>query len=308
MSATRLFAGIDGGGSKTEIVVVDATGTERARHRTTTCNQSVIGREAALATLREGLATVMRMTGTLGSLEHAWFGLAGFDRGEDHALMAPPLATLAESITLTNDAELVLAALPGASGVALIAGTGSIAVGRNAAGLGARAGGWGHVFGDEGSGYELGRRTLQAAAMMDDGRGPATTLLPRLLAHWGLTSAPQLITRVYGDAASKSEIAALADLVVAATEEGDAVALALLDGAATDLAATALAVADRLGFDDGLPLALAGGLLTNVTSLREATVSRIAAQCTLATVAVVTDPALAGARAAIHLGATSDAR
>lgn len=305
MSAGRFFAGIDGGGSKTEIVVVDATGAERARLRTSTCNQSVIGRDAAIATLQGGLREAARLAGTEPPFDHAWFGLAGFDRGEDHHLMAPALGGLAVAFRLTNDAELALAALPEGIGLVIIAGTGSIAVGRDHTGASARAGGWGHVFGDEGSGYELGRRALQAAAMMADGRGPATSLLSSLLAHWQLSGAPQLITRVYGGTtsghASKGEIAALADHVVAAAAEGDQVALALIDEAAHDLAVTGIAVANRLDFADPLPLALAGGLLINIEPLRQATIRRIEMERPVGAIAIVTDPALAGARAAIHL-------
>lgn len=301
MNGERFYAGVDGGGSKTEIVVVDAAGEERCRHRTTTCNQSVIGLDAAIATLHEGLRQAARLAGTKPPFTRAWFGLAGFDRDEDHRSVAPSLTDLALAFRLTNDAELALAALPNGVGLVIVAGTGSIAVGRDRTGTSARAGGWGHVFGDEGSGYELGRRALQAAAMMADGRGAHTTLLNRLLDHWQLTAAPQLVTRVYGGEASKAEIAALADLVFAAAAEGDQVAHALIDAAASDLASTGLAAANRLAFDDVLPVALAGGLLTNIASFRQATLRHIQEERPVGTVAIVTDPALAGARAAITL-------
>ena len=301
MNGERFYVGVDGGGSKTEIVVVDAAGVERSRHRTATCNQSVIGRDAAIATLHEGLRHAARLAGTETPFRRAWFGLAGFDRDEDHRLMAPTLTDLALAFRLTNDAELALAALPDGVGLVVIAGTGSIAIGRDRTGASARAGGWGHVFGDEGSGYELGRRALQAAAMMADGRGSHTTLLTRLLDYWQLTAAPQLVTRVYGGAVSKAEIAALADLVFGAAAEGDRVAQALIDEAASDLASTGLAAAKRLAFDDGLPVALAGGLLTNIASFRQATLLRIQEERSVGTVAIVTDPALAGARAAITM-------
>src|SRR6185437_6227673 len=89
---------------------------------------------------------------------------------------------------------------PAQVGVALIAGTGSIAVGRNAAGVAARVGGWGHLLGEEGSGYAIGSAALNAAVRAADGRGEPTSLLQRILATWGLSAAPELIPYVYADA------------------------------------------------------------------------------------------------------------
>ena len=92
----------------------------------------------------------------------------------------------------------------------LIAGTGSIAYGRDAEGRAARAGGWGYVLGDEGSGYWLGRQALRAVVRSSDGRGPATALTPRILAHYHVERADQLVREIYVGGTLPSAIAALA--------------------------------------------------------------------------------------------------
>jgi N-acetylglucosamine kinase-like BadF-type ATPase len=202
---------------------------------------------------------------------------------------------------VTNDGELALSGLDGAVGVALVAGTGSIAFGRNAVGEKARAGGWGHLIGDEGSGYMIGRRAMQAAARAADGRGPQTAILPAIMESWSLTRADGMIGRVYPDG-DKGLIAALSAIVFTAARAGDRVARRIVAQAATDLAFTAIAVGDALGFErEPLPLALVGGLLVHEADYRAMVLRRIRRRRTVGQVAIITDPALSAARAAIHL-------
>jgi N-acetylglucosamine kinase-like BadF-type ATPase len=181
----------------------------------------------------------------------------------------------------------------------LIGGTGSISLGRDPSGKTYRAGGWGHIIGDEGSGYELGRRALQAVSQMTDGRGPATTLRDAILARWEIETAWQMIDRVYLHS-DKADIAALSSLVFAAAKEGDAVAQGFLSDAAADLAKTALAVANGLDFGGTpIPLALAGGLLTHEEVFRGMILDQIRFRQEVGQVEVVHDAALSAARAAI---------
>src|SRR5207253_2086911 len=119
----------------------------------------------------------------------ACLGLAGAGRPEDQAVIADWAARidLAAHVEVTGDAPLLLAAgTPDGWGAALIAGTGSMALVRDRAGRTARAGGWGHLLGDEGSGYALVVSALQACARAADGRGPATALVERFLMRLGL--------------------------------------------------------------------------------------------------------------------------
>jgi glucosamine kinase len=297
-----LYAGVDGGASKTVAVVVDAEGRERGRGSAPSSNQTAVGMERAIGAVRSAIEAATAELGGPAVLAIAWVGLAGVDRPADQEVWLPHLRPLAGEIRLTNDAELVLGALPGGVGVAAIAGTGSIMFGRDAQGRRTRAGGWGHVFGDEGSGYDLGRGALMAAARAADGRGPTTALLPALLRHWDLPEASGLIGRVYPNA-DKATIASLASLVFEAARQGDATAEGLVAAAAAELALGIVTVADALDLPiDALPLALTGGLLVGVPELRAATLDRVRQSRPLGPVVVVEDPAVAAARAVARMG------
>ncbi|HEX9412667.1 MAG TPA: BadF/BadG/BcrA/BcrD ATPase family protein [Ktedonobacterales bacterium] len=306
MSAARtLWAGVDAGGSKTLAVVVDARGCEVGRGLAGGANYQSIGLERAVASLRGALDTALRAAGYALPLTAAWIGMAGIDRAADRDLWLPHLVPLAGAGRLTNDAELALTALDGAVGVAVVAGTGSIALGRDARGATARSGGWGHLIGDEGSGYDIGRSCLQAVTRAADGRGPPTTLVDLLAHTWGLNSPTEIIGRVY-PAEDKASIAQLATLVFAAARAGDGVARRIVARAAGELSRAAIAVHQALEFaDTPLPLALAGGLLVNESRFRAQVVRRIGRSCALGQVAVVEEPALSAARAAVRLGTGS---
>src|SRR5262249_42000963 len=160
-------------------------------------------------------------------------------------------------------AELLLAAgTPEGCGVALVAGTGSIAYGQAPDGRSARAGGWGYLFGDEGSAYALVLAGLRTVACAADGRGPPTALTERFLSKLGLGGPQQLVPIFYRGSWERASLAALASLVFEAADAGDAVAAALLEQGARDLAAAAAAVVRQLGLEmHAVPMAFAGGVL-----------------------------------------------
>jgi N-acetylglucosamine kinase-like BadF-type ATPase len=205
-------------------------------------------------------------------------------------------------VHLTNDAELVLSGLPEGVGIALIAGTGSIALGRDRHGTITRAGGWGHIVGDEGSGYALGRHCLQAVSKAADGRGQMTALVEHVLSHWNLDCASDIIGRVYPDC-DKATIASLSTLVFMAARDGDEVACSIVKDAAYELALAAMAVKNKLDFvGEQVALALGGGLLLHEIDFRRQTLHAIEKRLSIGEVALVEEPALSGARAALHFG------
>ncbi len=293
---TSLYAGVDGGASKTLAVVVDAAGRERGRGTAGCANHAVVGLEQAVGQVRAALAEAARIAGGAPPLRAAWVGLAGLDRPADHAALFPPLQDLARDVRLVNDAELILSALDGGVGVAIIAGTGSNVVGRDADGRTARAGGWGHVMGDEGSGYDIGRASLKAAARVADGRGPATVLLDLIMRAWDLDEPSAMMGQVYPE--DKGGVARLSALTFTAARAGDAVARDIVERAAGELALAALTAGAPLHFSAGLPLALAGGLLVHEEDFRAAVLERIGRRRGLGQVAVVAHPAERAARAA----------
>ena len=289
--------GVDGGATKTLAVVVDVSGHECGRGVAGSGNHESVGFERAVQNVREAVDAAMLMAGATLPLEAAWIGLAGIDRPEDQALFLPRLESLASQMRLTNDAELALAALPGWTGIALIAGTGSIAIGRGPTGTIARTGGWGHVLGDEGSGYDLGRQALQAALQAADGRGGQTRLLALIVEHWQLARIEDVLPYMYQHF-DKAEIARLSDLVFAADQAGDAVARGILSRSASQLARHVLVLHDALGFAPSVPLALGGGLFVHQRRYRQPVLRRLRARIPVGPVAVVVDPALSAAQAA----------
>lgn len=298
----RRFVAIDGGGTKTTTVAVDARGNELARHTGPTSNPAVIGFEETVRVLCEGIDGVRRALGFADAFAGGWIGLAGVDRPGDRERLLPALTPGIASPRITNDGELVLSGLGGQAGVGLIAGTGSIAMGRNAAGERLRAGGWGHIIGDEGSGWAFGVAALKAVAAEVDGSGGPAPFTGALLAHWGLDEPRQIVTKTYAPETGKGDIARLAHFTIQAAIDGWPPALHAVRQGADELATQVIAVATGLRLAGPVNLALAGGLLLNTPFYRDLVLAAIAGRRPLGTVAEVRDPALSAARevAAVH--------
>jgi N-acetylmuramic acid 6-phosphate etherase len=269
--ANDLLLGIDGGGTHTVALLAAPdnaapTGWNLLGRGTAgPSNRRSVGHERAMAALGEAVAATFASAGLdQGPVAAACLGLAGSGTLEDQdAIRAwANKARLAERVEVTSDGALLLAAgTPEGWGLALVAGTGSIAVGRTVDGRMARAGGWGYLLGDEGSGYALVTAAMRAVARAADGRGPATRLTERFLTRLGLQQPQDLVSAVYGGSWDRAALASLAPLVTALAAE-DAVAAAIVDEAARELAETAMAVVRQLGWGAvPIPLALAGGLL-----------------------------------------------
>jgi glucosamine kinase len=299
VSVGSYYLGVDGGGSKTLAVVVDDQGKERGRGLAGSSNYQVIGLEQAVHTIHEAVEQAITEARLHLPLRKAWLGLAGVDRPGDQKKLLPQCQNLAEFVHVTNDADLILGALEQNVGVALIAGTGSIALGRDGSGKTVRAGGWGYLIGDEGSGYAIGCRGIQAAVRAADGRGPQTMLLDTILQHWQLQKAEDIIGHVYADGA-KARIAQLATYVFQATKHGDTVACEIVQQAANELALAVNAVATQLTFpQQQVPLALGGGLLLNETDFNSLVLQCVRHRITLGQIVHNEQPALSAARSLI---------
>jgi glucosamine kinase len=220
----RLFLGVDGGQSSTVALIGDETGRVVGMGRGPACGNAGAIEAAVKAAGAAGVA-----------FEAASFGLSGGASGREIVIRE---LVKADRYIVTHDAAIALTgALAGEPGVIVIAGTGSIAFGRNAAGRSARAGGWGYAFGDEGGAFDLVRQALRAALREEEGWGPATALRGTLLGASGSPNANELMHRFYTDEWPRERIAALAPLVDQAGVSGDIVAQEILKGAAQSLAA-----------------------------------------------------------------------
>ena len=181
--------------------------------------------------------------------EAACLGLSG---GPDDKEALAKETIRAERYLITHDAHIALAgATGGEPGIIVIAGTGSIVFGRNAAGVTARAGGWGYIFGDEGGAFDLVRQALRAILRNEEGWGPPTALREALLdgcwrAHRVRADANQLLHLFYTDEYPRDRVAGWAKLVDQAARAGDAVAGDILGSAAQALATLTAAVRRQL--------------------------------------------------------------
>ena len=296
ISKSAAFIGIDGGGTKTTAVVVDAGGLEIARAQADTSNPSVIGIDAASQVLVDLIAEVRAQVGVNASLTKGWAGLSGFGRQSDHDVLRPILQPSVPDLRLTNDVEIVLAGLPNSIGVALISGTGSIVAGRNESGEFVRVGGWGHVMGDEGSGYDIGRQALAAISRQIDGRGPESSITKLIFDDLGITEPYDLITKVYDKSMDKAGIARFAKFPLDQAYLGDAVSIQIVEDAAKSMAVMVSTAARRLGFTNHLPLALTGGIMLHYLIIRERVISLLREERESVEPMMVLDPALAAAR------------
>lgn len=276
---TPLFLGIDGGASKTVALLARADGSILARAQVGGSNKQVSGVEATLNALHQVVQAVFNAAGLpMQPVVAACLGLSGVDRPEDLVLIRgwSEERRLCEGLVVVNDARLVIAAgTPQGHGIGLICGTGSIAIGRSADGRMARAGGWGYILGDEGSGYDIALRALRAATQAADGRGPAQGILAALLEQWGRQEPFELIPYVYNQGDPRASLSELPPLIGRLAENGDEDAAKILDQAGEDLAAMVLAAAEQLEMEGPLPVALAGSVILRTPRLRRALVNAI---------------------------------
>jgi N-acetylmuramic acid 6-phosphate etherase len=266
---TDLVLGIDGGGTSTRTLLADAaTGEILGRAEAGPSNIQSVGVESALQALEDSIDRAFRVAnlprakvGAIG------LGLAGVDRQEGLDIIHgwANRRSIADRVRVANDATLLLAAgTPEGWGLAVIAGTGSIAFVQSPDGRIGRCGGWGYTLGDEGSAYVIAHRALRAACRAYDNVAPQTVLLERFLARMNVASPPELIPAVYRGPWDRAAIAGLAPLVLDAAAEEDAVAKRIVEDEVEQFARTAVGAVVNLGMPKiGVPVALAGGLLLN---------------------------------------------
>ncbi len=283
MSRAWIF-GIDGGGTSARLRIEAEDGSVLFTAEGGSMNPRSAGWEGARSTLLALFRSCYSQTNLSPSdCLAGCAGIAGIDRPEDTASMEQ---LVRECGSFEPDTPLIMKndSIPGLvgafgelRGILLVAGTGSIAIGASAAGKIVRSGGWGHILGDEGSAYWVGREALNAAIRYHDRRGPETSLLGRALAWFGIKEPFGLIPAVY-EQFDKAKIAAFARVVAEAREQGDMVAQQIMHHAADELASLVVSVAIRLGEAlSGGRIALSGGFITNNERLWRDTEARILA-------------------------------
>jgi len=261
-STTMHVLGIDAGGTKTVCLLADEHGEIVSEARGGPANLHASGEAEVEHVLHDVMQAALGGKGITPAA--VCLGVAGVDREDEAQTVRAIMRRIGyrSRVVVVNDALIALAAGAGdAPGIVIIAGTGSIVYGRNSRYEAARAGGWGHIIGDEGSGYWIGREALAAVMRAVDGRGPETRLTDDVLAHFEIEDTSQLPRIVYDREVPRMSVAALGPIVQRAAELGDAVASHILERAAEELVLAARSVASKLEMrGDAFPFILAGGV------------------------------------------------
>lgn len=268
--------GVDGGGSGSRARAVAPGGELLAEEEAGPAAAAPDAPDVAARRVRELTERVLRSAGGGPPAEALCAALAGVGRPEPRDAVESALSRsgVARAVAVETDFEAAHrdAFGTGGDGILLAAGTGSVALARGS-GRTVRAGGWGPILGDEGGGYDLGRRALRVVARAADGRAPPTALTDRLLSETGVERPADLIDWAAG--ADRRKIAALAPSVIEAADDGDPAARRLADEAAASLAAAVLAARRECGPERPSRVTLSGGLLGGNGPLRERAADRL---------------------------------
>jgi N-acetylglucosamine kinase-like BadF-type ATPase len=258
-----LVFGADGGGTKTLGLLCSTDGTVLARRTVGASNVNVVGFDGAARNLFELISGCCAdASRSLGDIRSLVFGLAGAGREENRKQLRERVCLLAGKelpIAIETDARIGLeGAFEGQPGVVIIAGTGSVVIGKTHSDELVTVGGWGRAFGDEGSGYYLGLEALKSLTLHFDRRGGSDLLVEMLAREFDLNSREKIIAAVYQD---KFEIPKIAPFVLQAAEQHDEVALRILHTAARELTEQARNLVERLQVTGKIGLAFFGGLI-----------------------------------------------
>lgn len=293
-----LVIGVDGGGTSTRAALVNGAGTILGTGTAGASNIQAMGREATERNISSAVeaawSSAQRSPQQVAAIA---LGMAGVVSEIDRATITRIAEKLLPGAAIAVDHDLRSAlhgGLVGNPGVVLIVGTGSSCYGRNAAGATWRSGGWGYLVDDVGSGYWLGLHGLAAVARAIDGRGGATILHDRLFMIRSLANANDLSHLIHS-VLTRSDVAALAPLVLECAFTGDQVAREIVWRGADELALMAATVVEHLGLRN-MPtdIVASGGLIENDPRYRALIAERIALRVPQATLIPPILPAVLG--------------
>lgn len=262
------FIGVNAGGTKTDFVLAGSNlNAVYSSSSSTGCNLKKAGIDKAVELLDEVFNTVVSSPDIKREeIEGICAGFAGGGRANDAENLKNTFHDFLKNkyrldipVIITTDALITLeGAFSGREGVVLIAGTGSIIYAKDNKGIFHRAGGFGRIIGDEGSGYSIGRKGLAAAAKFFDSRGKETMLVRLLKENYRIASSEELIKKVYEEG---FEIPEIAPLVIQCASEKDEACLKIVDEETDELLRHLKAVKNYFG--NNFMLCLSGGIITS---------------------------------------------
>lgn len=257
--------GIDGGGTKTEAIALDSQGRQIDRYVGGATNPHAIGFEQGQHHLSQVLDYFLDRHPV--RCAAVCLGISGVDKPHERQVYENFLQQYTNHRQtalrhhLTNDAEIALmTGLERPHGIVVIAGTGSIVYGITPDNQKYRVGGWGHLLGDEGSGYQIGLQALQAVMKSYDGVYPQTLLSELVLHKCALVSMKDLKEYIYRPVITKQEIADFAALCIQAAEQNDSIAIRIISGAAAELACLTLTLRLKNTWLEQASIALSGSI------------------------------------------------
>jgi N-acetylglucosamine kinase-like BadF-type ATPase len=300
------YLGFDGGGTKTDCILVDASGAQLARATAGPSNPLRAGYAKAWFTLSDAADVVLERQHIKAS---DILGICAGIGGAGRDSVAKRIATFLlagfpnAAVSVTTDLAITLQAAVGdGKGIILVVGTGSAAFGRDSAGKIARAGGRGPWFSDEGSAFDIGRRALAAVVRAEEGRGATTALTEQVLKWLGCNDWNRVLDWVVKN--PDDVFPRIFPLVAALGDKGDPVSREILSAAAQSLAELAESVLKKLKMADReVTIAKAGGALGRSKFFDDAIdagLARVAPRAHVVTPQA--KPAEAAAQLAIRLG------
>ena len=279
----RLLLGVDGGGSKTAAAVasLDSSGQMiiLGRGLAGPSNLRLAGREQSIASLNQAVDEALGEANAAGqAVDYAVLALAGSTSPDVRREVTnwAKMRKLSSRMGVIHDVDPVLVGgTENGWGIALVVGTGTVAIGVDTAGNSATKGGWGHWFGDKGSGFDIACKALAAVAEAADDIGPETILSDLVMDKLGTANPRSILKEVSADGDTRRQVAALAPLILNAAGQHDKVALEIVNDAVEETVKLVAAVAKTLAFTTPYPLALGGGVACKSKLFRDELVARL---------------------------------
>ncbi|SMF69893.1 BadF-type ATPase [Paenibacillus uliginis N3/975] len=250
-----IFLGVDGGGTKTEAAAIDSHGKVLSRYSGSSTNPYVVTFDGAMQELSNVLNRVVEPLSLSLSdvaIKGICLGMSGVSTSEEKDNVISFLRSYQQQhdhsfpISITTEAEIsLMASLEREYGILVISGTGSNTYGITQKGKRYRVGGWGHILGDEGSGYQIGLLTLKTVIKSLEGMLPATLMSQRITDAYNFGHISELKSYVYQSSIGRNDIAAFARYCVEAAKDGDDLAQGILRDQAVELAETTTALIGR---------------------------------------------------------------
>ncbi len=283
--AEIIVLGADGGGTSTRVVLADHDGTVLGYGRAGPSSLDGVDLETTTRHIGEAVDSAWQDSGLRPRpVDASFWGIAGVASERDRDLIRGVVLAGRVSdphhVGIDHDIRIALAGgLGNRPGIVLIAGTGSSCYGRASTGASVRVGGWGHVLDDGGSSYFLGLEAVKAVVRSADGRRGPTSLTDAVLSRYGIADVQEIMHELYATRSGKSDLAALAPVVLAAAEDGDEAARNIVEAAFEELAGLVSVACSRLALGSAeRRLTVTGGLAHSGAYFRDGLYRAVAAK------------------------------